>query len=81
MTLATSEQKRGGDQVVKAVENIASISGQNKETASQLVDITDNLNKQAEELNKVTNSFQMETNGKNGGAFKVRSFEEVEEAV
>lgn len=46
---ATTEQRRGGEQIVKAMENIATV--------------TRNLNSQVEQLNTITNSFRLSSNG------------------
>jgi methyl-accepting chemotaxis protein len=61
MTRQVSEemggQKQGTSRVVMEVKNIASISQQNLETVSQITEITDSLNEQTHELQKLTNFF------------------------
>lgn len=56
---ATREQKRGGEQVVKAIDNIARISSQNRDLTVQLVEVSNKLSKQGEELRQITGTFKV----------------------
>ena len=56
---ATGEQKRGGEQIVKAVDNIAQISAQNKDITAQIVAAVEQLSRQGEELRKITGTFKL----------------------
>ena len=47
---ATFEQKKGGDMVVKAVEQIAQVAGQNLSATEQLSKATLSLAKEAERM-------------------------------
>ncbi len=55
----TDEQKRGGDMVVKAIEQIATVAQQNLASGEQLALTTKTLVKEAEELQLVSEAFQV----------------------
>ena len=54
---STLEQKKGGDMVVKAVEQIAHVSQQNVAATEQLSKATQNLAMEAEELQTLAAQF------------------------
>ena len=54
---ATKEQKRGGDMVVKATEEITAVARQNLATSGQLSGTTAALQREAETLQVVTGRF------------------------
>jgi len=55
---ATAEQKRGGELVVKAMENISEIAQDNLATVEEMSKATANLAKQAENLAKLIAVFR-----------------------
>ena len=56
---ATSEQKRGGDMVVKSVENIAQVAQQNLSSTQELSETTLNLAQAAERLQRMSEVFEV----------------------
>ncbi len=63
---ASREQKQGGDLVVKAVERIAQIAQQNLAAAEQLSGHTQNLSKEADDLQSVAGVFEVESTARTG---------------
>jgi len=58
VSYATAEQKRGGELVVKAVENISDIARSNLGTVEEMSKATANLAQQAENLAKLIAVFR-----------------------
>jgi methyl-accepting chemotaxis protein len=56
---ATSEQKRGGDLVVKSVENIAQVAQQHLSSTEELSTTTLNLAKEADRLQRMAEVFNV----------------------
>ena len=56
---ATDEQKRGGDLVVKAVEEIATVARQNLASSEQLTVTTSSLVTEAESLRSMAEHFEL----------------------
>jgi methyl-accepting chemotaxis protein len=56
---ATSEQKAGGEVVVRAMENISSIARQNQQALEQMSNATQNLAHQAEGLERLIATFKV----------------------
>ncbi|HLE41368.1 MAG TPA: methyl-accepting chemotaxis protein, partial [Nitrospirota bacterium] len=59
VTIATSEQKRGGDLVVKSTENISSISRENLAAVEQMAKSSEELVDIAEQLQYSVSSFRI----------------------
>ncbi len=57
MADATLEQKKGGDMVVKAIEEIAQVAGQTLSATEQLSKATVSLAKEAERLQRLSEQF------------------------
>jgi methyl-accepting chemotaxis protein len=60
VSYATAEQKRGGELVVKAMENISEIARDNLSTVEQMSKATQNLATQAENLAKLISIFRLQ---------------------
>ena len=58
VSYATAEQKRGGELVVKAMENISEIARDNLATVEEMSKATANLAQQAENLAKLIAVFR-----------------------
>ncbi len=56
---ATTEQKRGGDIVVKAIEDITEVATQNLSASEQLTLTTASLAEEAEGLSVLTERFEV----------------------
>jgi methyl-accepting chemotaxis protein len=59
VSYATAEQKRGGELVVKAMENISEIARDNLSTVEEMSKATANLARQAENLAKLVSVFRL----------------------
>jgi methyl-accepting chemotaxis protein len=57
---ATAEQKKGGELVVKAMENISELARDNLATVAQRSKATVNLAQQADRLAKLVSVFQLQ---------------------
>jgi methyl-accepting chemotaxis protein len=60
VSFATGEQKRGGELVVKAMENISEIARDNLATVEEMSKATGNLRQQAENLAKLISVFRVQ---------------------
>jgi methyl-accepting chemotaxis protein len=60
VSYATAEQKRGGELVVKAMENISEIARDNLSTVEEMSKATTNLAQQAENLAKLISIFRVQ---------------------
>jgi methyl-accepting chemotaxis protein len=56
---ATSEQKKGGEMVVKAVENISDLTRENLSSVEQLSKSAEGLSRQAVELETMVAKFKV----------------------
>jgi methyl-accepting chemotaxis protein len=59
VSYATAEQKRGGELVVKAMENISEIARDNLRTVEEMSRATASLAEQAESLAKLMSLFRL----------------------
>ena len=57
---ATAEQKKGGELVLKAMENISEIARDNLSTVEEMSKATSNLAQQAENLAKLVSVFRLQ---------------------
>jgi methyl-accepting chemotaxis protein len=57
---ATAEQKKGGELVVKAMENISEIARDNLATVQEMSKATANLAQQAENLARLVSVFKVQ---------------------
>ena len=57
---ATAEQRRGGELVVRAMENISKVARENLATVEEMSRATVNLAEQAESLARLTAAFRSE---------------------
>jgi methyl-accepting chemotaxis protein len=60
VSYATAEQKRGGELVVKAMENISEIARDNLATVEEMGKASANLARQAENLAKLISVFRVQ---------------------
>jgi methyl-accepting chemotaxis protein len=60
VSYATAEQKRGGELVVRAMENISEIARDNLSTVEEMSKATANLALQAENLAKLISVFRVQ---------------------
>ncbi len=60
VSYATAEQKRGGELVVKAMENISDIARDNLSTVEEMGKASENLARQAENLAKLIAVFRVQ---------------------
>ena len=68
---ATAEQKRGGELVVKAMENISKIARDNLSTVEEMSNATANLARQAANLAQLVAVFRVEREGREAPSLRV----------